>query len=103
MTPELAIPARDDGDGCQAGALVAGWLATRRSPHTRAAYMRDLAQWAAWLAGHGVSLPEADETAAAVWARRLEAAGVKDSTADRQVEHGEGRGGECGVRHVLSV
>jgi hypothetical protein len=28
------------------GALVAAWLATKRSPHTRAVYLRDLAQWA---------------------------------------------------------
>jgi site-specific recombinase XerD len=85
MTPELAIPARDDGDGGQTGALVTGWLATKRSPHTRAAYLRDLAQWAGWLDGHGVSLLEADETAAAVWARHLEAVGVKDSTAARKL------------------
>jgi hypothetical protein len=46
VTAELVIPARDDGDGARADALVAAWLATKRSPHTRAAYLRDLAQWA---------------------------------------------------------
>ena len=85
MTAELAIPAQDGGGGGRDGALVAGWLATKRSPHTRAAYLRDLAQWAGWLAGHGVLLLEADETAAAMWARHLEAAGVKDSTAARKL------------------
>jgi integrase/recombinase XerD len=85
MDAALAIPARDDGDGGRAGALVAAWLAAKRSPHTRAAYLRDLAQWAGWLAGHGVPLLEADETAAALWARHLEAAGVKDSTAARKL------------------
>ncbi len=84
MTAELAIPDQD-GDGGRDGALVAAWLATKRSPHTRAAYLRDLAQWAGWLAGHGVGLLEADETAAALWARHLEAAGVKDSTAARKL------------------
>ena len=49
-----------------------------------AAYLRDLAQWARWLAGHGVPLLEANETAAAIWARHLEAAGMKDSTAARK-------------------
>jgi len=62
MADGLAIPDQDVGDG-GAAALVAAWLATKRSPHTRAAYLRDLAQWAGWLAGHGVPLLEADETA----------------------------------------
>ena len=84
MTAGLAIPGRA-GDGDGTGALVAAWLATKRSPHTRAAYLRDLAQWAGWLAGHGVPLLEADETAAALWARHLEAAAVKDSTAARKL------------------
>jgi len=66
VTAALAIPARDNGDGGGSGALVAAWLATKRSPHTRAAYLRDLAQWASWLAGHGVLLLKADETAAAI-------------------------------------
>jgi site-specific recombinase XerD len=85
MAAELAIAARDDGDGGRAGELVAAWLAAKRSPHTRAAYLRDLAQWAGWLAGHDAGLLEADETAAAMWARHLEAAGVKDSTAARKL------------------
>ena len=84
MTADLAIPGPDDGDG-RVGELVAAWLATKRSPHTRAAYVRDLAQWAGWLAGHGVPLLGADETAAAMWARHLEAAGIKDSTAARKL------------------
>src|SRR5690348_18408809 len=84
MPAGLAIPVRDGDDG-RAGALVTAWLATKRSPHTRAAYLRDLAQWAGWLAGHGVGLLGADETAAAMWARHLEAAGVKDSTAARKL------------------
>jgi integrase/recombinase XerD len=84
VAAELAIQDRDIGeDG--AGALVASWLATKRSPNTRAAYLRDLAQWAGWLAGHGMPLLEAGETAAAMWARHLEAAGVKDSTAARKL------------------
>ena len=61
------------------------WLATKRSPHTRAAYLRDMAQWASWLAGHGVTLLGADETAAAMWARYLEAAGTKNTTAARKL------------------
>ena len=84
MATELAIPGQDAGGG-GAGALVAAWLATKRSPHTRAAYLRDLAQWASWLADHGVAMLEADETAAAMWARHLEVAGVKDSTAARKL------------------
>ena len=81
MAASLALPDPDD----DVGALVAAWLATKRSPHTRAAYLRDLAQWADWLAGHGVPLLEADEIAAAMWARHLETAGVKASTAARKL------------------
>ena len=81
MAADLAIP--DPAD--RASELVAAWLATKRSLNTRAAYLRDLAQWAGWLAGPGVGLLEADETAAAMWARHLEAAGVKDSTAARKL------------------
>ena len=65
MTADLAILGPDDGDS-RVSELVAAWLATKRSPHTRAAYIRDLAQWADWLAGHGVPLLDADETAAAM-------------------------------------
>ena len=81
MAAELVLQNQDD----DAGSLVAAWLATKRSPHTRAAYLRDLAQWAGWLAGHAVPLLEADETAAAMWARHLEAAGVKNTTAARKL------------------
>jgi integrase/recombinase XerD len=81
MAAELALQDEED----PAGALVIAWLATKRSPHTRAAYLRDLAQWTGWLAGHGMPLLEADETAAAMWARHLEAAEVKDSTAARKL------------------
>jgi hypothetical protein len=44
MAAELAVPGPDDGDGGRDGQLAAAWLATKRSPHTRAAYLRDLAQ-----------------------------------------------------------
>jgi integrase/recombinase XerD len=94
MAASLALPDPDD----DAGALVAAWLATKRSPHTRAAYLRDLAQWADWLAGHGVSLLEADETAAAMWARHLETAGVKASTAARKLTAVSSFYGWCGRR-----
>ena len=83
------------------GALVIAWLATKRSPHTRAAYLRDLAQWAGWLAGHGMPLLEADETAAAMWARHLEAAGVKDSTAARKLTAVSSFYGWCARRGVV--
>ena len=83
MAAELALRDWDEED--PEGALVVAWLAAKRSPHTRAAYLRDLALWAGWLAGHGVPLLEADETAAALWARHLEAAGVGNSTAARKL------------------
>ena len=102
MTAGLAIP-NQGGGGSRGGALAAAWLATKRSPHTRAAYLRDLAQWVGWLAGHGVALLEADETAAAVWARHLEAAEVKDSTAARKLTAVSSFYSWCGGRCVHRV
>ena len=99
MAAELAIPDGEDPEG----ALVAAWLATKQSPHTRAAYLRDLAQWAGWLAGHGIPLLEADETAAAMWARHLEAIDVKDSTAARKLTAVSSFYGWCARRgHVAA-
>jgi integrase/recombinase XerD len=43
-----------------------------------------MGQWVGWLAGHGVPLLEADETAVAVWARRMEATG-ENTTAARKL------------------
>ena len=70
MAAALAIP-DPDGNGGRAEALVAGRLATKRSPHTRAVYLRDLAQWADRLAGHGVPCSRPLRTLG----RHLEAAG----------------------------
>jgi site-specific recombinase XerD len=99
VAAELAIPDGEDPEG----ALVAAWLATKQSPHTRAAYLRDLAQWAGWLAGHGIPLLEADETAAAMWARHLEAIDVKDSTAARKLTAVSSFYGWCARRgHVAA-
>jgi hypothetical protein len=47
--PSSPSPGEEDPEG----ALVLAWLATKRSPHTRATYLRDLAQQAGCLAGHG--------------------------------------------------
>ena len=79
------------------------WLATKRSPHTRAAYLRDMAQWASWLAGHGVTLLGADETAAAMWARYLGAAGTKNTTAARKLTVVSSFYGWCARRGHLTA
>jgi len=84
VAADLRLPA-PDADTDQTGQLVAAWLATKRSPHTREAYLRDLARWARWLAGHGIPLLAADETTAAMWARHLEAMGTKNTTAARKL------------------
>jgi hypothetical protein len=64
MVPS-ALLASGGGQAAISRALVVACLATKRSPHTRDAYLRDLAQWADWLAGHGVPLLGADETCSA--------------------------------------
>lgn len=99
MAGELALQDEEDPEG----ALVVAWLATKRSPHTRAAYLRDLAQWAGWLARHGVPLLEADETAVAMWARHLEAGGVKASTAARKLTAVSSFYGWCARRGYVST
>ena len=55
---------------------VSGMGAPMRSKARRAADNGPLDGLAVWLAGHGVALLEADETAAALWARHLEVGGV---------------------------
>ena len=66
-------------------ALVLGWLAGKRSVHTRRAYARDLAGWLAWCTGHDADPLNATEPLAAGWARRLEADGLAASTVARKL------------------
>ena len=58
MPASLALPDSDDG---RDAALVAAWLATKRSPHTRAAYLRDLAQGPGLVPGHALGGDPADQ------------------------------------------
>lgn len=53
--------------------LVAGWLLSHRSQHTRDAYRRDLAQWAEWCSEGGVEIISAHRGHVDAWARTLEA------------------------------
>jgi integrase/recombinase XerD len=62
---EIAGPTREQ--------LVAGWLLSHRSPNTREAYRRDMAQWAEWCAEYGVELLAATRGHVDAWARTLEA------------------------------
>ena len=66
-------------------ALVLGWLAGKRSVHTRRAYGRDIAGWLAWCAGQDVDPLSAAEPHAAGWARRLEAEGLAAATVGRKL------------------
>lgn len=65
--------------------LVLGWLAGKRSVHTRRAYGRDIAGWLCWCAEHGTDPLGAAEPLAAAWARRLEAEGLAASTVGRKL------------------
>ncbi len=51
--------------------LVAGWLLSYPSPHTRRAYARDLNGFAAWCAGLGVEVVAASRVHVDAWARHL--------------------------------
>lgn len=61
----LALP-----DGEAAGPIVAGWLREYRG-NTRAAYARDLAGFAAWLARLGFGLLDADRATVAAYSDHL--------------------------------
>ena len=79
-----ALPAvRDDADPITA--LVLGWLAGKRSIHTRRAYGRDIAGWLAWCTEHGSGPLAAAEPLVAGWARRLEADGMAPATVGRKL------------------
>jgi site-specific recombinase XerD len=65
--------------------LVLGWLAGKRSVHTRRAYARDLAGWLDWCADHDADPLGAAEPLAASWARHLEADSLAASTVARKL------------------
>jgi integrase/recombinase XerD len=77
-------------DGSQAAsdplaALVLGWLAGKRSIHTRRAYGRDIAAWLSWCAEHGTDPLTASEPDAAGWARHMDAASLAGTTVARKL------------------
>lgn len=61
------------------GQIRAAWLLAQTSPHTRAAYSRDLDTWRGFLHGLGVDVLAARRTHADAWARVREAS--RDSAA----------------------
>ena len=75
----------DDGPDDPLPPLVLGWIAGKRSVHTRQAYARDIAGWLGWCAEYGIDPLEATEPEYAGFARRLEASGCTLSTAARKM------------------
>jgi integrase/recombinase XerD len=65
--------------------LVLGWLATKRSVHTRRAYAGDLADWLAWCDARDADPLAATEALAAGWARHLEARRLAAATVARKL------------------
>jgi integrase/recombinase XerD len=85
---ELAIPVGPDDSDAAAdplAALVLGWLASKRSVHTRRAYGRDVGSWLTWCTSHHIEPLAATEPLVASWARRLEADGLAASTVARKL------------------
>jgi integrase/recombinase XerD len=80
-----AVPDDAETEQDRLGALMLGWLATKRSVHTRLAYRRDLTAWIAWCGQHGADPLSAGEALAAGWARRMEAEGLAASTVARRL------------------
>lgn len=81
-TPAIAIP-EDEPD--RIGLLVMGWIASKRSVHTRRAYARDISRWLDWCAEFGSDPLDPGETTAATWARHLEADGRTNTTVARKL------------------
>ncbi|ROP21251.1 phage integrase family protein with SAM-like domain [Couchioplanes caeruleus] len=50
----LPLPVGEPGTRWSPHTVTAAWLAARRSPHTRRAYFRDLADYLAWTDRHGL-------------------------------------------------
>jgi len=80
-----AVPAERETGADPMAALVLGWLAGKRSVHTRRAYGRDIAGWLSWCAAQGADPLAAVEPDAAGWARRLEAEGLAAATVGRKL------------------
>jgi integrase/recombinase XerD len=85
--PEAGLPTSPPG---AAGAdelrrLVLGWLATKRSVHTRRAYAGDLADWLTWCDAREADPLAATEALAAGWARHLEARRLSPATVARRL------------------
>jgi integrase/recombinase XerD len=81
----LLPAARGDTEADGLRTLVLGWLATKRSVHTRRAYASDLADWLSWCDARGADPLAATEALAAGWARHLEARSLGASTVARRL------------------
>lgn len=79
--PVLAAPAADDS----VTRLIAAWLLSTGSEHTRRAYRADLAQWAAWLADHDVPLLAVARGHVDAFSAGLAALGAAPATIARKV------------------
>jgi integrase/recombinase XerD len=65
--------------------LIAAWLLSVGSDHTRRAYRADLAQWSAWLADHDVPLLAATRGHVDAFSAELGALGAAPATIARKV------------------
>lgn len=64
---------------------VGRWLAAQQSPHTVAAYRRDLAHFQQWLTDHGADLATVDRGVIDLYRREVEAQGLKPATVARRL------------------
>lgn len=78
-----ALPAPAAGDALSR--LIAAWLLSTGSPHTRRAYSRDLAQYADWLAAHDVPLLAAARGHADAYSTVLGGRGAAPATIARKI------------------
>jgi integrase/recombinase XerD len=83
--PGLPADLAGDAAADELRRLVLGWLATKRSVHTRRAYAGDLADWLTWCDARGADPLAATEALAAGWARHLEARRLAAATVARKL------------------
>jgi integrase/recombinase XerD len=83
VTELVAVRPVDQGD--RLAALVAAFVAGRRSKHTARAYGRDVTAWCTWCQSHGLDPLRLRAAHVTLWLADLAAAGEADATRARRL------------------
>jgi site-specific recombinase XerD len=81
----LVVPGDAAGEPDPLRTLALSWLATKRSVHTRRAYLGDLSEWIGWCRSHGADPLAAGEAVLAGWARSMDSGSLAAATVARRL------------------